>query len=489
MQVRKFLSVVCFLLGSALLVKAQRITTQQYIATYYQLAIDEQRRSGVPAAITLAQGVVETQSGNGTLCQQSNNHFGIKCKNTWTGKTIKYDDDEAQECFRVYDSAEESYRDHSDFLRNNPRYGFLFQFDGEDYKSWAYGLKQAGYATNKSYPQQLIKVIEDNNLQRYSLIALGKLSPEAVAAENAAIAGTVVNPKPRPVNNNNSSSAPSYNNSTASRPAKPSRPAGSYPKGVFEINGRKVIYAKAGTSLIALASQRDIRLSKLVRFNDLPNDAPLKKDMLIFLQKKSKRGSKDYHVVAGGETTHDVAQAEGIQLKWLRRRNKLHDGEEAAAGQQLALNGYASKTPVLAKATRILKEEEEEPEDFSPGKMVKEIKEEMSKPATGGVASIPPSKPGGVPVPVVAEPENNEATSVPAKAAMPKPAPAGPAPAPVRTAPAPVKSGGQLYHEVQPKETLYGIAKLYNKTVTQLQEWNNLQGYDIKIGQRLLVGK
>ncbi len=490
MQVRKFLLVVSFLIGCMPLLKAQKITTQQYIAAYKSIAMEEMRRTGVPAAIKLAQGIVETQSGNGTLCLQSNNHFGIKCKNTWTGKTIRYDDDAAQECFRVYDNARDSYRDHSDFLRSNPRYAFLFQFDPDDYKSWAFGLKQAGYATNKTYPQQLIKVIEDYNLQQYSLIAMGKAAPEQEPDEEKppVYAGNNSRPDNRPV-----AARPQH---SGSKPA-----AGNYPKGVFEINGRRVVFVKAGTSLIQLASKHNIRLSKLVRFNDLDNDNPPRKDMFIFLQKKGKSGNKEYHSVSHGETMHDVAQAEGIRLRWLRRRNKMHEGEEPAAGQRLALAGFASGTPALAKNTRILKEEDQEPpEDFS------KIKEEVAK-NTGGGASVPetaPARPqqGGVPVDMVedlkkvGEVETNSTAKNTTPAPAPQPPVYRPAPAPVPATPAPVykpapatAGTGVRYHDVQPKETLYGISKMYNKSVTQLQEWNNLQGFDIKIGQRLLVNK
>ncbi|SJZ99626.1 Flagellum-specific peptidoglycan hydrolase FlgJ [Chitinophaga eiseniae] len=490
MQVRKFLLVVSFLIGCMPLLKAQKITTQQYIAAYKSIAMEEMRRTGVPAAIKLAQGIVETQSGNGTLCLQSNNHFGIKCKNTWTGKTIRYDDDAAQECFRVYDNARDSYRDHSDFLRSNPRYSFLFRFDQEDYKSWAFGLKQAGYATNKTYPQQLIKIIEDYNLQQYSLIAMGKAAPEQESYEEK--------PPVYAGNNNRPDNRPPATRPQQGGYNKPA--AGNYPKGVFEINGRRVIFVKAGTSLIQLASKHNIRLSKLVRFNDLDNDNPPRKDMFIFLQKKAKSGNKEYHSVGNGETMHDIAQAEGIRLRWLRRRNKMHEGEEPAAGQRLSLEGFASRTPALAKNTRILKEEDQEPpEDFS------KVKEEVVK-NTGGAAPAPETartrpQQGGVPVDMVEDlkkvgevgSNGTAKTTTPAqqppvyRPAPPAPVPATPAPV---YKPAPASAGtGARYHDVQPKETLYGISKMYNKSVTQLQEWNNLQGFDIKIGQRLLVNK
>ncbi len=145
-----------------------------YISTYKDIAIREMQRTGVPASITLAQGILESQSGNSELTQLSNNHFGIKCKKNWTGETVLHDDDERKECFRKYPSAEDSYRDHSDFLRSNDRYASLFTLDPLDYSGWAHGLKQAGYATESNYPQALIKLIEDYHLQDYSLQALGK---------------------------------------------------------------------------------------------------------------------------------------------------------------------------------------------------------------------------------------------------------------------------------------------------------------------------
>ncbi len=149
-----------------------------YINTYKALAIAEMQRSGVPASIILAQGVHETGAGTSDLVIASNNHFGIKCKTGWTGQVVYHDDDARGECFRGYALAADSYRDHSDYLSQTPRYASLFKLSPEDYTGWAYGLKRAGYATNPKYPQILIKLIEDYDLQKYSLIALGKLPPE-----------------------------------------------------------------------------------------------------------------------------------------------------------------------------------------------------------------------------------------------------------------------------------------------------------------------
>src|SRR5689334_2547000 len=145
-----------------------------YIDTYKDLAIAEMQRTGVPASITLAQGIYESTAGTSDLVQQSNNHFGIKCRNDWTGEWVKHDDDLKGEHFRKYPTAADSYRDHSDFLRNSPRYASLFTLDPTDYMGWAFGLKKAGYATSPKYPQALIKLIETYNLGDYTLIAMGK---------------------------------------------------------------------------------------------------------------------------------------------------------------------------------------------------------------------------------------------------------------------------------------------------------------------------
>ena len=145
---------------------SRNLTSVQYIEQYKDIAIEEMLKSGIPASITLAQGLLESASGNSTLATEANNHFGIKCNTTWTGPTILKDDDAAGECFRVYESAEQSYRDHSEFLKR-ARYVSLFQLDRNDYKGWALGLKKAGYATNPKYAELLIDLIERYQLDQY----------------------------------------------------------------------------------------------------------------------------------------------------------------------------------------------------------------------------------------------------------------------------------------------------------------------------------
>jgi len=162
----------------------------EYINTYQTLAIEEMKRSGVPASITLAQGILETDAGKSDLVISSNNHFGIKCKSIWKGEKVYHDDDSRGECFRKYPTAADSYSDHSDYLRYSPRYASLFKLDAENYVGWAKGLRAAGYATNPRYAEILIKYIEKYNLNQYTLISMGKLEP--ISSDSAIVAVTNV---------------------------------------------------------------------------------------------------------------------------------------------------------------------------------------------------------------------------------------------------------------------------------------------------------
>ncbi len=314
---------------------------QNYINTYKAIAISEMQRTGVPASISLAQGILESQAGLGDLTRQSNNHFGIKCKKDWTGQVVYHDDDEKNECFRVYSCATDSYKDHSDFLKNRPNYAFLFQLDPTDYEAWANGLKTAGYATEKDYPQSLIKLIVDNHLQDYTLAALQK-APAAqpiisYTTENAtAISGSR--------NDNDGSVTINY----VAPKKKADKPAAvSYPSGVFEINQTKVVYAKAGTSLFALASNYNVEYEKLLAFNELDKKDILTNDYLIFLDKKPKKGIDDFHVVAPNETIESIAQQEGVRLENLLAYNHLSKGDEPLAGEKIYLKALASNIPKL----------------------------------------------------------------------------------------------------------------------------------------------
>ena len=313
----------------------------EYINTYKQIAVEEMIRTGVPASIKLAQGIHETEAGHSDLVIRSNNHFGIKCKTGWEGDKVYHDDDARGECFRSYSSSNDSYKDHSDFLKNSSRYAFLFQLDPTDYKAWAFGLKKAGYATNIKYSQILIKLIEQYNLQQYSLIALGKLSAdeEILAGVKRPGSGTII----------------------TSGPAAPVRPAmeelpivtrPAYPEGEFIINKTRVVFAKSGTSLLAVAKLYDISLKRLFDFNDLQKEDVLIEDQLIFLQRKRKMGAEEYHIVQQGETIYGISQSEGIRLESLLQYNFLRPTMQPAVGEKLYLQNDAPSQPRLATARR-----------------------------------------------------------------------------------------------------------------------------------------
>ena len=300
-----------------------------YIDEYKDLAMEEMIRTGVPAAITLAQGILESQAGQSDLTLESNNHFGIKCKGEWTGDVVYHDDDAKNECFRRYNSAEESYRDHSDFLKSRPNYSSLFDIDVTDYKSWAYGLKKCKYATNPSYAQSLINYIEKYNLERYTDIALQGSNQLNVASSD--------------IQSQQKFAFTNTSNVVTEKTPEYSQQESKYPGGVFRINQTNVLFAKQGTSLFALASQFSIPYKKLLQYNDLDNVDILQQPTLIYLEKKQRRGSKDYHIVSENEDIYDIAQEEGIQLESLLAYNNLQRNIQPKAGDKILLRGESRK--------------------------------------------------------------------------------------------------------------------------------------------------
>ncbi|MFZ6023628.1 MAG: glucosaminidase domain-containing protein [Bacteroidota bacterium] len=379
----------CFCANSSAQHLSVKEKTEAYINSYKELAIEEMLRTGVPASIKLAQGILESQFGESTLAKNANNHFGIKCKTEWTGKKTYQDDDAKGECFRVYPNAAQSYKDHSDFLKTRPHYAFLFKLEPTDITGWAYGLKRAGYATNPTYPEKLLKIVEDYKLHQYTMLALAirenrnapeqqvtatvdatklpvQLAKEEDGKNNEA--RIQVNEKPREnkvLEENKVKEEPKVAQVTAEDtadkteytivPEKKVEPAiekkaAPYPDGVFTINHTKAIYAKEGTSLLALAYRYDISLSKLFDFNEIPESDILDTDQLLFIEKKQKRGASDLHEVATGETLHTVCQKEGIRLESLLEYNKLKKDSQLSAGQKLYLRSPVEIKNAEAKA-------------------------------------------------------------------------------------------------------------------------------------------
>jgi len=365
-------------LGFTTLLQAQREKVVAYVNQYKQLAIEEMRRTGVPASITLAQGILESQSGESDLAKGSNNHFGIKCKTEWTGPKTYHDDDEKKECFRVYASAEESYRDHSNFLRSRDPYQFLFKLDKSDDIGWAYGLKKAGYATEKDYPYRLLNLINDYELHQYSSIAL---------KQNTTPTTTVDNGKKLKVINQSNSEIDFIKPSVVETPIIEKAPfkeipvatitetekedtvevektpvsvpeivetkkISPYPAAAFTINHAKVIYATAGTSLLSIANKYGISLSKLFSFNELKEMDILEDDQLLFLETKLKKGATDFHVVENNETLASISQTEGIRLESLFEYNQLKKERPLTKGEKILLRAPTTPSKKIVKDTK-----------------------------------------------------------------------------------------------------------------------------------------
>ena len=264
---------------------------QKYIRKYAPTAVSEMKRTGVPASITLAQGLVESAAGESTLASKSNNHFGIKCHSDWKGKKTYYDDDKAKECFRVYSNAAASFKDHSDFLRYQDRYKFLFDLDPTDYKGWARGLKKAGYATDPKYADKLIKVIEDYELYKYD----GDQAAEVPESPNAIEHPVEVAPA-----------------------AAREEVRFSLARDLFEINGVCCVYAVPGDTYQSIASGNGLFLSEILRFNDLRAAEPLEAGDIVYLEPKkgqAAKGLSKYIASDNGESLWDISQRFGVRLK------------------------------------------------------------------------------------------------------------------------------------------------------------------------------
>ena len=300
------------------------VTTDRkdYIERFDDLAVSEMKRTGIPASITLAQGLLESDNGNSTLAVKANNHFGIKCHDEWKGERIYHDDDRRNECFRKYVSAWESYRDHSNFLRGSQRYAFLFDLNQTDYKGWAKGLKKAGYATNREYAELLIRIIEENNLQMYDRGFVARTDDPA----NQVV---VSEEQTEPDQENYNSEVTDIDNFTIDL----------NDRSVAQINRIDCVIVKPGDTFIKLAEEYELMYWELFKYNELPRDAALEPGQIIFLQPKRNKAEfgQDFHTVGEGESMYSISQKYGIKLNSLYKMNLMNEGEEPALGQKLWL--------------------------------------------------------------------------------------------------------------------------------------------------------
>ena len=275
-----------------------------YIYRYSDMAVDQMQRYGIPASITLAQGIYETRAGQSRLAREAHNHFGIKVSSGWKGKYIVMADDRPDDRFRAYRTDDESYEDHSLFLRNNPRYSSLFQLAITDYKGWARGLKRCGYATNPSYSQTLIDIIERYNLTQFDSRTSGRYHARTTnAADQQAV-----------------------NQFFADHI-------------VYKNNGVYMLIANVGDTWELIARETGVKPWKLLKYNDLPADYMLRTGDVVYLQKKKRKADKEFrhkpHTVQPGESMYSISQRYGIRLQRLYKMNDLPADYEPQIGDIL----------------------------------------------------------------------------------------------------------------------------------------------------------
>lgn len=328
----KLLIISLFIGLSAYAQHKQKSPQEIYIEQFATLAVEEMYRSGVPASITLAQGLLESRYGLSELAVKGNNHFGIKCHNNWTGKKIYYDDDAKGECFRKYPSPEQSYRDHSDFLRYRDRYKFLFDYKTTDYKSWANGLKKAGYATDPSYASKLIRIIEDYRLYEYddkpASFAKADRKSRKESKRVTVKVPDVLPPSPTEIEQ-----------TEALTEAQRQDFHFSISREVYKRNGVPFVKAMEGESYASIASANNLFLREILKYNDLAAEVPIAPGTEVYLKPKKGQAVKglDKHVVEEGETMRSIAQRYGVRLKNLYKINEMADDSIIREGDIIKL--------------------------------------------------------------------------------------------------------------------------------------------------------
>ncbi len=447
-------------------IQAQEQDFLNYIDKNKKIAIREMERAGIPASIKLAQGILESNAGRSHLAKRANNHFGIKCGDDWNGRKVHQKDDDfddkgrlIESCFRVYESVEACYVAHSEFLRDPRkefRYGFLFRLDPTDYRRWAYGLKQAGYATSATYPERLIELIE-----RYELFHFDKMSTIDVDAPSESIVSKIL-----------------------------------------RTNDVQYALASSGETVADIAARTDIAVRRLLDYNEhLKNEnQQLTEGDKIFLQPKRSayRGRQTWHKVEPGQTMLFISQQYGVRLDKLYSRNKMTAGTEPAVNAEIKLRGgKVKKTPLLRNPDDLQPTEPERlpvitpPSPPSPGGKitpVEPVKDPVPEKDPEFLEPIKKEEPvEPVTPPAVAPPQNE---NVPPKTEEPvidnktdfdeepvvKPEPVNQVP-----------PADGVVHTVQKGDTLWNISQRYGVKVDDLKRLNNLTDNNIKLGMVLRI--
>lgn len=436
-----------------------KMTVEQYVEKYAATAVEEMHRNRIPASITLAQGLLESGNGNSRLALVGNNHFGIKCKKDWEGETLKEDDDAPQECFRKYPTPIDSYRDHSEFLKKGQRYAFLFDLELTDYKSWAHGLKKAGYATNPKYAEILIGVIERNNLSRFDQLKPTAVEEKQIVAEKKQVIAQETK---------------------------------------LIVNGVPAVVVKLGDSYTSIALDNDMRVWQIYKYNDLSKNSSINVGDTIFIKPKNYKANIESHIVQSGEMMQVISQRYAIKLSRLLSMNKMKEGDEPIAGEVIYLRSKRKDTPQLREAVApkdslmdntVYADAQKNIETSQPqlphnpyDMEAHGIKEQMAfihivqagetlfaiakryNIQLEGVKELNKLKSDAIQVGMhlIINP-NQPSININEESVIPG------------------------YHTVLQGETLYSIARLYRTTVEMLKTLNELQSDTIKIGEELVI--
>ncbi len=474
LHVKNILTALLLLLVVGL--SAQTPARDNYIQRFRKIAISEMERTGIPASIKLAQGILESGDGKSTLARKANNHFGIKCHNTWKGKGYYLEDDDYDEngkiiksCFRVYKNADASYIAHSEFLRDpnkRRRYGFLFNIPPKDYRSWARGLKEAGYATSPTYAEKLIRIIETSELYRFDRMSSVDADPESTEVRNEKL-------------------------------------------GIKRVNHVKMVEAVGNETVIDVAERTSTPVSRILKYNEkLTNkNQKIKKDTRVYLQRKRNnfRGKKKYHYVQPGETMFDISQLYGLRLEKLYTKNRLREGTQPAVGERIKIRGWfkIDKDEAPKRRTDLASEdengfEEEEEfiededsliievpdssnddeefdEDIVPGTPDAEIFDPIEEPAAPEEETNPEKEDEQ---PVRINPPGNQNPNT-------RP-PGGTNPSTDNPPPVPEEETA-VYYTVIKGDTLFSISRRFGTTVSGIKRRNNLNSNLISVGQRLRI--
>lgn len=327
-----------------------------YIEKYHKIAMREMQEYKIPASITLAQGLLESGNGKSELARKSNNHFGIKCHSSWKGKKTYHDDDAKGECFRVYDSPAESYRDHSIFLANGQRYAFLFDLKITDYKGWAKGLKKAGYATLPVYANVLINLIETYDLAQYDEKALK--GPKVILDDNKqkqnktdgksgnSNGGDKKKDKNQKKNSKSKGKDKSKDKVSTSEIRSPYKLSEAEIVGktfdgryIRENNGVKFIFAKKGDNVYALADGLEIYNYQLIKYNNLGKRRYFNENEVVYIEHKKNKASKQYkyHTIKKGETLSYVSRLYAVKLESIFKMNDMDENTILHVGDNIRL--------------------------------------------------------------------------------------------------------------------------------------------------------